>query len=145
MYYEENCICLVLLDKNVSIYLLTLDKIVLICFTLLNKSGNKKYNQDAGLSRLYYYNRNIEVDFFVPDEALAIQVSYSVENTETRKRETAALVALNKIHPTTTIPLMATCMKRSSSSRVSKRKAMEAMVSPVLWKRFTASPSWRNM
>lgn len=60
---------------------------------------NKKYNQDAGLSRLYYYNRNIEVDFFIPDEALAIQVSYSVENTETRKRETAALVALNKIHP----------------------------------------------
>ena len=60
---------------------------------------NKKYNQDTELSHLYYYNRNVEVDFFVPEEGLAIQVSYSIEDTDTRKREVSALVALNKIYP----------------------------------------------
>lgn len=60
---------------------------------------NKRYNQDVELSHLYYYNRNIEVDFFVPEENLAIQVSYSIEDADTRKREISALVALNKIYP----------------------------------------------
>lgn len=54
----------------------------------------KKYQ-----SGLYYYNRNVEVDFFVPDEALAIQVSYNIQDEETRKREVNALIALNKLHP----------------------------------------------
>lgn len=60
---------------------------------------NKRYNQDVELSHLYYYNRNVEVDFFVPEENLAIQVSYSIEDADTRKREISALVALNKIYP----------------------------------------------
>lgn len=59
----------------------------------------KRYNKDTEMPRLYYYNRNIEVDFFVPDEALAIQASYSISDHETRRRETAALAALNKLYP----------------------------------------------
>lgn len=47
-------------------------------------------------SGLYYYNKNIEVDFVVPDEGLAVQVSYNIDDEETKKRETKALVALNK-------------------------------------------------
>lgn len=60
---------------------------------------NKKYNHDAEMPHLYYYNRNIEVDFYVPEEGLAIQVSYSLEDADTRKRETSALVALHQLHP----------------------------------------------
>lgn len=60
---------------------------------------NKKYNSDTELAHLYYYNRSVEVDFFVPEESLAIQASYSMQNADTRKRETSALVALNKIYP----------------------------------------------
>lgn len=59
----------------------------------------KKYNNDAELSHVYYYNRNVEVDFFVPEEGLAIQVSYSIESVDTRNREVSALKALNKIYP----------------------------------------------
>ena len=59
----------------------------------------KKYNSDDNAPRLYYYNRNIEVDFFIPDETLAIQASYSIQDADTRKREVSALVALNKITP----------------------------------------------
>lgn len=58
----------------------------------------KEYSQDGENTQLYYYNKNIEVDFFIPEEAVAIQVSYSIEDTDTRKREANALVSLNKIH-----------------------------------------------
>lgn len=60
---------------------------------------NKKYNHDAEMPHLYYYNRNIEVDFYVPKEGLAFQVSYSLEDADTHKRETSALVALHQLHP----------------------------------------------
>jgi len=50
-------------------------------------------------SGLYFYNRNIEVDFFVPDEAFAVQASYSLADEATRKREVSALVALNEMKP----------------------------------------------
>lgn len=59
----------------------------------------KKYNKDDYAPGLYYYNRNIEVDFFVPDEALAVQASYTIQNEETRKREVNALIELNKLKP----------------------------------------------
>lgn len=59
----------------------------------------KRYNTDDDAPRLFYYNRNVEVDFFVPDESLAIQVSYSIQDSETYKREINALVALNTLAP----------------------------------------------
>lgn len=59
----------------------------------------KKYNKDDDAPGLYYYNRNIEVDFFIPDEALAIQAAYSIQNEDTRKREVTALIELNKLKP----------------------------------------------
>lgn len=48
--------------------------------------------------RVFFYNRNIEVDFYIPDAALAIQVSYNPHKTdETWKRESTALVKLTKV------------------------------------------------
>lgn len=49
--------------------------------------------------RFFYYYNNVEVDFYVPDEAYAVQVSYSLANQSTKKREVNALVALNKLRP----------------------------------------------
>jgi predicted AAA+ superfamily ATPase len=40
---------------------------------------------------VYFLKRNIEVDFFVPDENLLIQVSYSIDDLETKKREVRSL------------------------------------------------------
>lgn len=59
---------------------------------------HKRYATDDA-SRLYYYNKNIEVDFYIPKEAMAIQVSYSLEDPETRKREINALSLLHKAFP----------------------------------------------
>ena len=43
-----------------------------------------------------YYNKNVEVDFVVPDAGLAIQVSYSLRDEQTRNREVNALVSLSR-------------------------------------------------
>lgn len=43
---------------------------------------------------LYYYHKQTEVDFVVPEARLAIQVCYSLRDGQTRSREVNALVAL---------------------------------------------------
>lgn len=60
---------------------------------------HKHYNRDDDSPRLYYYNRNIEVDFYIPDEHIAIQTSYDINDVATRKREINALVQLNALEP----------------------------------------------
>ena len=59
----------------------------------------KHYNSDDDSLRLYYYNRNIEVDFYIPDEHIAIQASYDITDETTRKREVNALVQLHALEP----------------------------------------------
>ena len=49
--------------------------------------------------RLYFYNKNIEVDFFVAVQKYAVQVSYSIADEETRNREVRALEKLNEFLP----------------------------------------------
>ena len=48
--------------------------------------------------RVFFYNRNIEVDFYIPDAALGIQVSYNPHKTdETWQRESTALIKFTKV------------------------------------------------
>ncbi len=49
--------------------------------------------------RVFFYNQNVEVDFVVYDEGLAFQVSYSLTDPDTEKREVDALLKLNKVLP----------------------------------------------
>ncbi len=94
-----------------------------ICAKLAEKEANKKYyfidngilnlflvdpltslleNQVAiQLRRLYgdevyFYQHGIEVDFYIPDVQLAVQVCYSLLDIETRKREINALLKMSK-------------------------------------------------
>lgn len=50
-------------------------------------------------SQVYFYNKNVEIDFVVYDEGIAIQVSYSLSDPKTEKREVDALLKLNKVLP----------------------------------------------
>ncbi len=59
----------------------------------------KRYNQNDESPQLYYYKHNIEVDFYIPDEGLAIQASYDISDESTLKREVNGLVQLNNIEP----------------------------------------------
>ncbi len=59
----------------------------LIAIHLINKYG---------IDSVYYYNYGVEVDFYVPDAKLAVQVSYAMHDAETLERETRALVKVNE-------------------------------------------------
>lgn len=48
---------------------------------------------------LFFYNKNIEVDFYVPDEGYAVQVSYSISDEDTRHREVSALMKFHAFQP----------------------------------------------
>lgn len=58
----------------------------------------KRYGMDDEPG-LFYYNKNIEIDFYVPSEDLAVQASYSITDISTRERETGALADFNKVFP----------------------------------------------
>lgn len=48
---------------------------------------------------LYYYNKNVEVDFYIPEIKTAIQVSYTLFQSDTREREMRALLKLAQSYP----------------------------------------------
>jgi len=58
----------------------------------------RKYGHDMDNESVYFYNSNIEVDFYVPEKELAIQVAYSLNDEQTKEREVAALTKLPNIH-----------------------------------------------
>lgn len=45
---------------------------------------------------LFFYRKNVEVDFFIPKEHRAIQVSYSLTDENTKQREVKALLKLSQ-------------------------------------------------
>ena len=59
----------------------------------------RKYGHSPDNERVFFYRDNIEVDFYIPEDELAIQVSYSIDDEQTRKREVQSLTKLPKIHP----------------------------------------------
>lgn len=66
--------------------------------SLLENQVAIRLHQQYG-DKVYFYNKNIEVDFVVYEERLAFQVSYSLADAETEKREVEALLKLNKTLP----------------------------------------------
>lgn len=61
----------------------------------------RRYGHDPADERVFYYNdRTVEVDFYVPDDGLALQVSYAVSRSDaTFEREAGALTRLPKVLP----------------------------------------------
>lgn len=53
----------------------------------------KKYGEEV-----FYYNRNVEVDFYIPPVNMAIQVSLSLSQSDTREREVRALVKMGQTY-----------------------------------------------
>ncbi len=57
----------------------------IVALTLMKRYGNEE---------LFYYNRNIEVDFYLPSQKMAVQASFSISDSATFERETKALVKI---------------------------------------------------
>jgi predicted AAA+ superfamily ATPase len=82
-YFADNGLLnLFLIDGNTSL----LEN--LVALTLLRRYGRN--------DTVYFYKKGIEVDFYIPDVQLAIQVCYSMTDIETSKREIDALLHLAK-------------------------------------------------
>jgi predicted AAA+ superfamily ATPase len=84
-YFTDNGILnLFLLDGNTTL----LENLVAI--TLLRKFGR----EDA----VFFYNQNVEVDFYIPETKTAIQVCYNLDNADgTFDREVGALEKISKV------------------------------------------------
>ncbi len=52
-----------------------------------------KLQQQFG-TEIYYYQNGVEVDFYIPEKHLAIQVCYDLKDDSTRKREVNALLKM---------------------------------------------------
>ena len=53
-----------------------------------------------GVENVYFFENNVEIDFYIPSDNLAIQVSMQVlDHIDTRERETRAFVRLNHFIP----------------------------------------------
>ena len=64
----------------------------------------RKYGHDMDNERVFFYNDKVEVDFYVPEDELAIQVSYSIaQSSNTYDREVNVLKKL---------PHVLSCRKR---------------------------------
>lgn len=48
---------------------------------------------------LYYFKTSEEVDFYIPEEGIGIQVSFSLKDPAVREREIKALQTLHALHP----------------------------------------------
>ncbi|MBD3592122.1 ATP-binding protein [Bacteroides sp. GM023] len=48
--------------------------------------------------RVFFYNKGVEVDFYLPNEEMAIQVSYSIDEPLTREREVRALRKIVEVY-----------------------------------------------
>lgn len=55
---------------------------------------HKRYGDE-----LFYYGKEVEVDFVAPDDGLALQACYNPADEATLRREVRALEELNKLHP----------------------------------------------
>lgn len=98
-FTERESICKYYFIDNglLSLQLLNNDSLLLenmVALTLFRKYGHDNDNE-----RVYFYNSNVEVDFYVPEDEMAIQVSYSLSNEQTKEREVTALTSIAKAHP----------------------------------------------
>lgn len=98
-FVEKESLCKYYLidDGLISLQLMNADTILLENLVALDLF--RKYGHDDDNQTVWFYSDNIEVDFYVPDEKLAIQASYSILGDETRERETEGLRKLPKLYP----------------------------------------------
>jgi predicted AAA+ superfamily ATPase len=94
---ETNCKYYFIDNGLLSLQLMNSETILLENIVAL--SLFRRYGHDADNERVYFYNENVEVDFYVPEDELAIQVSYSIADDNTLNREAGALQKLPNVRP----------------------------------------------
>ena len=91
---ESNCKYYFIDNGILNLFLI--DKDSMLLENLVAMQLFRKYGHDMSNERVFFYNDNFEVDFYIPEDALAIQVCYSLSDEETLQREVNALKKLPK-------------------------------------------------
>ena len=99
VFAERETTCKYYFIDNGLLSLQLLNSETILLENIVALSLFRKYGHDADNERVYFYNENVEVDFYVPDDELAIQVSYSILDSNTMKREAGALQKFPKVRP----------------------------------------------
>ena len=74
--------------------LFLIDKDTMLLENLVALQLFRIYGHDIDNERVFFYLDGYEVDFYIPEDELAIQVAYSLHDEDTRKRETESLQKL---------------------------------------------------
>lgn len=99
-FAEKETACKYYFVDNGVLNLFLLDGEAILLENVVALALFRRYGHDADNERVFFYNEKVEVDFYIPDEELAIQVSYSmIQSTDTFNREVNALKKLPNILP----------------------------------------------
>jgi predicted AAA+ superfamily ATPase len=98
-FAEKESVCKYYFIDNGMLSLQLLGGETILLENIVALSMFRKYGHDVDNERLFFYNANVEVDFYVPEDELAVQVSYSIKDQNTFDREVGALTKLPNVHP----------------------------------------------
>lgn len=94
---EKESNCKYYFVDNGILNLLLLDSETILFENLVAMQLFRKYGNDKDNERMFFYNEGIEVDFYIPEDSLAIQACYSIsKDKDTFDREVQALQKLPK-------------------------------------------------
>ena len=99
MFSEKETVCKYYFIDNGLLSLQLLDANTTLMENMVALTLFRKYGHDPENERVFFYRVNVEVDFYIPEDELAIQASYSIAEDDTYKREVEALSKFPKVHP----------------------------------------------
>ena len=98
-FTERESICKYYFIDNGILSLQLLGGETILLENIVALSMFRKYGHDVDNERVFFYNATVEVDFYVPEDELAVQVSYSIKDQDTYDREVGALTKLPNVYP----------------------------------------------
>ena len=91
-FADKESLCKYYFVDNGVLHLFLLDSDTALLENLTALTLFRKYGHDKDNERVFFYNEKVEVDFYIPEEHLAIQASYSLSGADsTYDREVDAL------------------------------------------------------
>jgi len=97
-FSERETNCKYYFIDNGLLSLMLVDPATTLLENMVALSLFRKYGHDSDDERVFFYNDNVEVDFYIPEDELAIQVSYDISADTTQNREVEALTKLPKVY-----------------------------------------------
>ena len=96
-FTDKESVCKYYFIDNGILNLFLFDANPALLENLVALSLFRRFGHDPEDDSVFFYNDNVEVDFFVPSQQWAVQVSYTLQDPETREREVNALSRITNV------------------------------------------------